>query len=74
MKKLWSIEFGNNFRCRALRKFVGGYEISLAAPCEIFLARVMKFFAGLQKFPAFSVFVFFSSFSCLIHLKTVSQH
>ena len=32
------------------------------------------FFVGLRKFPAFTVFVFFSSFSYLIHLKTVTKH
>ena len=51
--------FGNNFKCRALGNFAG--------PTKYFSQ-------GLQKFHAFSVFVFFSSFSCLVHLKTVSQH
>ena len=87
MKKLWSIEVWHKIGCRALRNFVGGYEI-LQDPkkirrglrnffhkgCENFFARVANFFANLRKFPAFSFFVFFSSFSCLILLKTVSQH
>ena len=62
----------NNFICRALRKFAGGYEIS--QPLRNFFAKVAKIFIGLRKFPAFFVFVFFSSFSCLIYLKTASQH
>ena len=49
------LKFDIKFGSRALRNF--------ATPAKIF--------AGLRKFPTFSVFVFFSSFSCLIHLKTL---
>ena len=66
MKKLRSIEVWRNFGCRGLAKFFSQGLGNLATPTKIF--------AGLRNFPAFSVFIFFSSFSCLIHLKTVTKH
>ena len=71
-KKLWLIEVWRNFGCRGSVKFRN--------PCEIFsqglqnFATPTKIFASLQNIPAFSIFVFFSSFSCLIHLKTITKH
>ena len=70
MKKLWLI-FGMEFGSRALRKFVGAAKIRRELRNFAGLEKI--FLQGLRKLPAFSVFLFFSSFSCLIFLKTVSQ-
>ena len=73
------LKFGTKFGCRGSTKFHKKLR-NFAKGCEIFsqglrnFATPVKIFVGLRNFPAFSILIFFSFFSCLIHLKTVTKH
>ena len=63
-KSYGRLKFGIKFGSRALQNSQGLRNFETLA----------KIFTSLQKISAFTIFVFFSSFSCLIHLKTVTKH